>query len=85
MDNKTIEALKEAQVYKKLGQRYEISWLECLSHVVKMMKINPCNRQEAVLQEDKNDKKAEYRYLMKEKQMSSMRLIGKYVRNRKGL
>ena len=34
------------------------------------MKINLCNRQEAVLKEVRNDKKAEVRYLMKEKQMN---------------
>ena len=34
------------------------------------MKINLCNRQEAVLKEARSDKKAEVRYLMKEKQMN---------------
>ena len=50
-DNKTIQALKEAQVYQQLGQNFEISRLECLSHVAKSMKINLCNRQEPVLKE----------------------------------
>ena len=79
-DNKTIEALKEAQVYQQLGQNFEISRLECLSHVAKRMKINFCHRQEAVLKEARNDKKAEVRYLMKEKQMNKQEVnktIGK--------
>ena len=44
------------------------------------MKINLCNRQEAVLKEARNDKKAEVRYLMKEKQMNKQEVnkkIGK--------
>ena len=79
-DNKTIEALKDARVYQQLGQNFEISRLECLSHVAKRMKINLCNRQEAVLKEARNDKKAEVRYLMKEKQMNKQEVnkkIGK--------
>ena len=79
-DNKTIEALKDAQVYHQLGVDVEINRLECLSHVVKRMKINLCNRQEAVLKEARNDKKAEVRYLMKEKQMNKQeanKTIGK--------
>ena len=79
-DNKTIEALKDAQVYHQLGVDVEINRLECLSHVVKRMKINLCNRQEAVLKEARNDKKAEVRYLMKEKHMNKQeanKTIGK--------
>ena len=51
------------------------------------MKINLCNRQEAVLKEARNDKKADVRYLMKEKQMNKQeanKTIGKkYVRTLK--
>ena len=48
-DNKTIKALKDALVYQQLGQDLEINRLECLSHVVKRIKINLCNLHEAVL------------------------------------
>ena len=44
------------------------------------MRINLCNRQDAVLKEDRNVKKAEIRYLMKEKQMNKQeayKTIGK--------
>ena len=34
------------------------------------MKINLCNRQNSVLKEARNDKKAEVRYLMKERKMN---------------
>ena len=79
-DNKIIEALKYARVYQQLGQELEINRLECLSHVAKRMKINLCNRQDAVLKEARNYMKAEVRYLMKEKQMNKQeanKTIGK--------
>ena len=44
------------------------------------MTINLCNRKDAVLREARNYKKAEVRYLMKEKQMSKQeanKTIGK--------
>ena len=79
-DNKTFKALKDARVYQQLGEDLNINRLECFSHVVKRMKINLCNRQKAVLKEARNDKKAEVRYLMKEKQMNKQEVnkkIGK--------
>ena len=79
-DNKTIEALKDARVYQQFGQNLEINRLECLSHVVKKMKINLCNRQKAVLKAARNDKKAEVRYLMKEKQMNKQEINKKIGR-----
>ena len=79
-DNKTIEALKDEGVYQQLVQDLEINRLECLSHATKRMKINLCNRQDAVLKEARDDKNAEVRYLMKEKQMNKQepnKTIGK--------
>ena len=79
-DNETIEALKDARVYQQLGQDLEINRLECLSHVAKRMKINLCNRQDVLLKQARNDKKADVGYLMKEKQMNKQEVdktIGK--------
>ena len=75
-----MEAVKDARVHHELGLDLDIHRLECLSHVVKRMKINLCNRQESVLKETRNDKKSEIRYIMKEKQMNKQEVnkeIGK--------
>ena len=39
-DNKTDAALKDADIYKTLGFDIENGRLECLNHVLKMMKTN---------------------------------------------
>ena len=52
-----------------------------MSHVAKSIKINLCNRQEAVLKKARNDKKAEVRYLMKEKQMNKQE-VNKKIGNK---
>ena len=83
-DNKTIEALKDARVYQELGKDLEINRLECLSHVAKK-NINLCNRQNSVLKEARNDKKAEVRYLMKERQMNKQEVNKTIGKNMYGL
>ena len=47
-----------------------VNRLEYLGHVAKRMKLNICNRQDSVLKEARNDKKAEVSHLIKERQMN---------------
>ena len=64
-DNKTDEAIKEADIYKILGFDLEIGRLECLIHVLKRMKTNLCKKQEVVLKDARNSKKVHTKELMK--------------------
>ena len=52
-----MEAVKDARDYQELGWNFDIQRLECLSLVVKRMKINLCNGLVFVLKEARNDKK----------------------------
>ena len=53
-----MEAVKDARDYQELGWNFDIQRLECLSLVVKRMKINLCNGLVFVLKEARNDKKS---------------------------
>ena len=64
-DTKTDAALKDAEIYKKLGFVLEIGSPECLSHVLKRMKSNLCKKQEVVLKDAITSKKVHIKELIK--------------------